>query len=89
MIATQLLGDGQPVDALRALDAGRGLMLFAATELRDPCTRLIEAGRPELAEQWRAEQHPSPPLRQDVVEVLSRDAGLLDPPDLAEIQAAA
>jgi len=88
LIATQLLSDDLPVDALRALDAGRGLMLFAATELRDPGTRLIEAGRPDLAERWQAEHKPSPALRQDVVEVLAREAGLLDPPDLAEIQAA-
>ena len=87
-IASRLLGDQQPADALPALDTGRGLMLFAATELRDPCTRLIEAGRPDLAERWRAEEHPPAWLRRDVLEVLSRDTGLLDPPELAEIQAA-
>jgi CHAT domain-containing protein len=87
-LANWLLVDHAPVDALRALDAGRGLMLFAATELRDPCTRLIEAGRPELAERWRTEEQPPVELRQDVLEVLSRDTGLLDPPALGEIQAA-
>ncbi|MEO6704211.1 MAG: CHAT domain-containing protein [Jatrophihabitantaceae bacterium] len=87
-VAARFLADEEPADALRALDAGRGLMLFAATELRDPCTRLIEAGRPELAQRWRAERHPPAWLRQDVLEVLSAGTGLLDPPDLGEIQAA-
>jgi hypothetical protein len=88
LLASRFLADQQPVDALRALDTGRGLMLFAATELRDPCRRLIEAGRPDLAHRWRTEQHPPPPVRQDVLDVLARDAGLLDPPDLGEIQSA-
>lgn len=85
-VATRCLVDHEPLDALRALDTGRGLMLFAATELRDPCTRLIDAGQSELAERWRTEEDPPARLRQDVVEVLFRDAGLLDPPDLGEIQ---
>lgn len=87
-VAVRFLFDHQPLDALRALDAGRGLMLFAATELRDPCTRLIDAGEPELAQRWRTEENPPVSLRRDVLEVLSRGSELLDPPDLAEIQAA-
>jgi CHAT domain-containing protein len=61
-------------------------MLFAATELRDPYTRLAEAGHRDLADRWRAADYPSPWLREQVLEVLTRDTGLLDPPDLEEIQ---
>ncbi|XVV14273.1 CHAT domain-containing protein [Actinoplanes sp. CA-131856] len=86
--ASRCLIDHQPADALRALDAGRGLMLFATTELRDPCTRLADAGHRDLADRWRATDAPSPRLREQVLEVLARDTGLLDPPDLDEIQRA-
>ncbi|GAA0476016.1 hypothetical protein Ade02nite_42310 [Paractinoplanes deccanensis] len=86
--ASRCLVDHQPADALRALDAGRGLMLFAATELRDPYTRLIDAGHRDLAERWRATDRPPSSLRERVLEVLARDTGLLDPPDLGEIQGA-
>ncbi|SNY34538.1 CHAT domain-containing protein [Paractinoplanes atraurantiacus] len=86
--ASRCLIDHQPADALRALDAGRGLMLFATTELRDPCTRLIDAGHRDLADRWRATTDPSPRLREQVLEVLARGTGLLDPPDLDEIQRA-
>ncbi|MEV6415094.1 CHAT domain-containing protein [Kribbella sp. NPDC051718] len=84
--AGRFLVHHEPVDALRALDAGRGLLLFSATELRDPCARLIEAGERGLAERWRSEAQPSAWLRDEVVEVLSRDTDLLDPPTLEEIQ---
>ncbi|MFD4204835.1 CHAT domain-containing protein [Micromonospora tulbaghiae] len=86
--AGRFLIDHHPADALRALDAGRGLMLFAATELRDPYTRLVEAGHGDLADRWRAVGEPPPRLREEVLAVLSRDTGLLDAPDLDEIQAA-
>jgi CHAT domain-containing protein len=85
-LATRCLADHEPADALRALDAGRGLMLYAATELRDPYTRLVDAGQPELAERWRAEETPPPRLREEVLEVLSRENGLLDTPGFGEIQ---
>ncbi|MFC5262310.1 CHAT domain-containing protein [Kribbella qitaiheensis] len=85
--AGRCLVDHEPEGALRALDAGRGLLLFAATELRDPCTRLIEAGERGLAERWRTEEQ-SAWLRDDVIEVLSRETDLLDPPTLEEIQEA-
>ena len=84
--ASRCLNDNAVTDALRALDAGRGLLLFAATELRDPGTRLIDAGQTELAERWGATQQPSIRLREQVVEALSSNTGLLDPPDLGEIQ---
>lgn len=86
--AGRSLASHQPVVALRALDAGRGLLLFAATELRDPCTRLIDAGERGLAERWRSEEQPSAWLRDDVIEVLSRETDLLAPPTLEEIQQA-
>jgi hypothetical protein len=85
-IAGTCLVDHDPVDALRALDAGRGLMLFATTELRDVEIRLTEAARPDLADRWRQAPNPSSGLRHEVLEVLSQDTGLLDPPDLLEIQ---
>ncbi|MGI5243742.1 CHAT domain-containing protein [Dactylosporangium sp. CA-139066] len=89
-VAVRCLMDHAPADALRALDAGRGLMLFAATELRDPTRRLAEAGHHALAERWRAAQagEPPPDLRREVIEVLARDAAVLESPGLEEIQAA-
>lgn len=86
--AVRCLTDHRPADALRALDAGRGLMLFATTELRDPYTRLCDAGARDLADQWRAADRPPPRLREDVLGVLTRNTGLLDPPSLDEIQGA-
>ncbi|WP_329016473.1 CHAT domain-containing protein [Micromonospora rifamycinica] len=87
-IASGCLAEHQPADALRALDAGRGLLLFATTAWRDPYTGLVEAGYPDLADEWRATEHPSPRLRDRVLAALTRDSGLLDPPDIAEIQRA-
>ncbi|GIF73004.1 CHAT domain-containing protein [Asanoa siamensis] len=84
--AGRCLVDHQPADALRALDSGRALMLFAATELRDPYTRLVEAGRADLADAWRDADDPPPRLREQVLDVLVRDTGVLDPPDLGAIQ---
>jgi len=45
--------DGALDDLVAALDAGRGLVLYAATASRTVAERLIEAGHPGLAEQWR------------------------------------
>jgi hypothetical protein len=94
-IARWCLVDGDPADAVRALDAGRGLMLFAATELRDVTARLDDAGRPDLAERWReATANAAVPtdLRREVLAVLTARpdlaSGLLDPPGLPEIRAA-
>ncbi|MEU1884017.1 CHAT domain-containing protein [Micromonospora rifamycinica] len=87
-IAGGCLSRHQPADALRALDAGRGLLLFATTAWRDPYTRLAEAGHRDLADEWRATEHPSPWLRERVLTALTQDTGLLDPPDLTEIQGA-
>jgi CHAT domain-containing protein len=89
-IAVNCLMDHEPTDALRALDAGRGLLLFAATELRDPTTRLVEAGHPELAARWAAVAGKDAPaqLRREVIDVLALQSGVLDTPGLSEIQAA-
>ena len=45
--------DGAHHDLLTALDAGRGLVLHAATTSRHVADQLVDAGRPDLAEQWR------------------------------------
>jgi hypothetical protein len=41
-------------DAVRALDAGRGLVLYAATASRSVPELLRAAGRPDLADEWLA-----------------------------------
>jgi CHAT domain len=93
-MARWCLVDNEPADALRALDAGRGLMLFAATELRDVATRLDDAGQSDLARRWLEATASGEPdllpseLRQHVVAALSQEAGLLDPPSLAEVRSA-
>ena len=95
--ARRCLVAGDPAGAISALDAGRGLALFAATEVRNIADRLGEAGDPELAQRWRtaaAAHDPAqlpPDLRRDVMTVLSAHssaATLLDPPGLGEIQQA-
>jgi hypothetical protein len=93
-LARSCLREAAPGDAVRALDAGRGLILFAATALRDLPTRLDETGRPDLARRWREaidlDEVPAD-LRHEVVAALLEDAGtgaLLDPPGPAEIRGA-
>jgi hypothetical protein len=95
-IARQCLVDNDPGDAIRALDAGRGLILFAATELRSITTRLDAAGRPDLSHRWRVAvgsggpDRIPPGLRREVLAVVSGggSSALLDPPSLPEIQSA-
>ncbi len=89
-IARRCLAGGDPADALRALDGGRGLMLFAAMELHRIPARREAAGHPDLAREWSQQRTRSDALRQKVLEVLTRHspAGLFDPPALPEIQAA-
>lgn len=92
--AMQALVEHDPADAVRALEGGRALMLFAATEFRDVAPRLAELGHAGLAEQWRAATSPTRPggvgsmlagLRREVLGALAEAPGLLDPPDLGEI----
>jgi len=96
-IARQCLAGGDPAAAIQALDAGRGLALFAATEIRTVADRLDEAGRADLAARWRAAVETRDPaqlpseLRRAVLTALSEHssaAALLDPPGLNEIQEA-
>jgi hypothetical protein len=88
------LSAGDPAAAARALDSGRALMLFAATEFRDVGPRLVRAGRDDLAERWRRAQEPGgrdrmpTGLRGEVLGVLAEGSGLLDPPPVADIQTA-
>ncbi|MFE7133751.1 CHAT domain-containing protein [Streptomyces sp. NPDC057638] len=53
-VARWCLADGVPADAVRALDAGRGLTLHAATVATTVPELLRSLGQPELAEEWRA-----------------------------------
>jgi hypothetical protein len=45
--------DGAGDDLVTALDAGRGLVLHAATASRTIADQLVDAGREDLAERWR------------------------------------
>lgn len=92
--AQQCLLNNEPAEAIRALDACRSLMLFAAAEFRHVVPRLIEAGRPDLAQRWQEAATSHEPdrvpadLRHDALEVLVEASGLLDPPSTAEIRRA-
>lgn len=92
--ARQCLANDAPADAIRALDAGRSLMLFSAAEFRDIVPRLVEVGRPDLAERWAeaatADQPDELPaaLRHDVLTALIEASDILDPPSLPEIRQA-
>jgi hypothetical protein len=91
--AQRCLAHSDLVGAIQALDGGRSLMLFAATEFSNVASRLAAAGRPDLAERWRQAADEAPDLapaglRSEVLGVLDEDSGLLDPPQLAEIQEA-
>jgi CHAT domain len=72
-VARMCLTDGDPERAATALDAGRGLILFAANENRDVATRLTVLSETRLAAQWRRATEFAPPhevpeeLRRQVV----------------------
>ena len=96
-LARVRLDRGDPDGALNALEAARGLALFAATEVRPVADHLAAAGKPDLARQWQAAAGVADPhhlpadLRRDVLATLlsrSTAAALLTPPSVAEIQAA-
>ncbi|MEV6829499.1 CHAT domain-containing protein [Amycolatopsis sp. NPDC051102] len=88
-LARRCLKADNPAAALRALDTGRGLMLFAATELAKVPARLAAAGHAELARRWETEGAGSGGLRREVLSVLTEEAGdLLDPPSVGEIRSA-
>ncbi|MEU0204446.1 MULTISPECIES: CHAT domain-containing protein [unclassified Streptomyces] len=52
-VARWCLADGAHTDAVRALDAGRGLVLHAATVATTVPDMLRDLGRPELAREWQ------------------------------------
>ncbi|GGN18228.1 hypothetical protein FHR83_004114 [Actinoplanes campanulatus] len=78
--------------AVRALDAGRGLALYAATEMRSVPDLLRDAGRDDLAADWQRAidaDGPAPGLRRRVFGVLADIApggALFDPPEIDEIR---
>ncbi|CAM5606533.1 CHAT domain-containing protein [Streptomyces purpurascens] len=53
-VARWCLADGAHADAVRALDAGRGLVLHAATVVTTVPDMLRELGKTELAREWQA-----------------------------------
>ncbi|HZN73133.1 MAG TPA: CHAT domain-containing protein [Micromonosporaceae bacterium] len=87
--ARRRLAAGGPADALRTLDAGRGLLLFAAIELHRIPHRLAAAGHPELAAAWRTGT-PSDAARGQAMNLLAQSEGetIFDPPTLPEIRSA-
>ncbi|MFF4021007.1 CHAT domain-containing protein [Streptomyces sp. NPDC001843] len=71
------LEDDAAEDAAVALDAGRGLILYAATETRDLTARLTATGHAELAAEWQRARAAAPAgevpmdLRRRVMTALS------------------
>ncbi|MEV5320837.1 CHAT domain-containing protein [Streptomyces sp. NPDC052687] len=53
-VARWCLADGAHADAVRALDAGRGLALHTASVASTVPDMLTALGQPELADEWRA-----------------------------------
>lgn len=95
--AHDCLGAMDPESAVAALDAGRGLALFAATEIATIGDRLTTAGEADLAARWQAAVDTrnaarlTPDLRRDVLAALGRHdstATFLDPPGIQQIQRA-
>ncbi|WET76213.1 CHAT domain-containing protein [Amycolatopsis sp. QT-25] len=90
--ARQCLVTGDYARAMDALDAGRGLMLFAEVEVLDLVPRLRAAGRDDLARRWEVEGPMASGLRAEAIEVLVAAAGgvdkLLKLPTPSEVRAA-
>ncbi|MET7426019.1 CHAT domain-containing protein [Dactylosporangium sp. NPDC005555] len=92
-VARLCLADNHPGDAIRALDLGRGLALYAATERQDVPARLIGSGRAGLAERWRTADadHLPEEVRREILGVLTADgasAQLLEAPSIDDIREA-
>lgn len=99
-VARWCLQDNAVDDAVAALDAGRGLIVYAATQIRGVADQL-DRDHPGLAARWRQATARRPPsdvdadLRHEVLSTLAGLAGepaaanrLLDPPSPHEIRAA-
>lgn len=77
-VARWCMEDNDPEGAATALDAGRGLILYTATETRDAETRLLALGEHHLAQQWQQALAMAGPLevpselRRRVVSALAR-----------------
>ncbi|MBL7258044.1 CHAT domain-containing protein [Paractinoplanes lichenicola] len=86
-VAVWCLEDNDPASAVTALDAGRALILYAATETRDLAARLEDEGRADLAERWRAaaagQAEPPGELRREVISAIARIP--LDPTGTARV----
>ncbi|HTJ36898.1 MAG TPA: CHAT domain-containing protein [Dactylosporangium sp.] len=89
-VAEWHIEDGDAEGAAAALDAGRGLILYAATEMRTVPDRLRAAGAADLAARWPDGPLDGIPgeLRKAALRELSAPGGLLDPPPVAEVRAA-
>jgi hypothetical protein len=96
-LARDRLARGDAAGAFRALEAARGLALYAATEIRPAADHLAHAGKLDLARQWQAAASVADPhrlpsdLRREVLTTLlarSPAAALLTPPSIAEVQSA-
>ena len=94
-VARRCLAGDDVHGAIAALDAGRGLALYSATEFATTAERLDGAGAVDLARRWRAalagqgDIDLPAALRREVMTVLAEDgssARLLDPPAPDEIQ---
>ncbi|MFC8907102.1 CHAT domain-containing protein, partial [Micromonospora sp. NPDC057140] len=78
--AVQCVHDGALDDAVRALDAGRGLVLYASTAARSVPAMLRAAGRTDLARRW-GEADRATDAAAAVVGAGALDAGIV-PDDL-------
>jgi hypothetical protein len=90
-VARWFMTEGDGAGAAAALDAGRSLILFAATEHRAVAERLVERGQARLAERWRAAAHGTDATRVPIVlrqEVLAGLTGRLESPGPDQVQAA-
>ena len=90
-VARWFLADGDPAGAAVVLDAGRCLMLYAATVTMDVPARLTGLGRDDLLARWRRDPD-DPDLRYEILTVLTggpvSEAAIpdvLDPPEPAEV----
>ena len=85
-VARWCMEDQDAESAALALEAGRGLLLHAATTSRDVSDRLVALGRHDLADQWRRQGGggdgiAAPDLRYRVLAALTRTDGAQPPGD--------